>query len=383
MSVRIRVRVKAPRRLSYYQFHIVDTLTGKSHQRSSKVQRTERNRALAQRKAAELERTLNAAGGGNPIHVTWEQFRGRMETDFYASIAPATRTAYDSVLNRLERDYQLHWLRDITTELVRDYVKRLRSDRLSESTVDKHLRHLFATLRWARAEGLLAVLPDKPPTPRNARGAATKAKGRAISSKELELLIAAIPKVCEGTRVAQIERLLRGWFVTGLRLSEACNARWEADADVYPLFADGFYPVWVFSSAQKSRREEHAPMSPEGAAFLLATPEEERQGFIFELDGRLGRLTETTVSKLISRIGEAAGIQVGPINQRTGKPKYASAHDLRRSFAQGLAYKVRPAVLKLAMRHKSHLTTDKFYVGADAQAASEAMWRASESPRPA
>ncbi len=194
-------------------------------------------------------------------------------------------------------------------------------------------------------------------------------------------MIAAIPKVITVKRAIEFERFLRGCFVTGLRLSEAMKARWDSGADVFPLFADGRHLVWVFGSAQKNGRDEQSPMTPEGAEFLLATPARERHGFIFELNGGSGRLTETTVSKLISQIGEAAGIQVAPINPRTGKPKFASAHDLRRSFAQGLAYRVRPAVLKLAMRHKSHLTTDRFYVGADAQAAAEAMREARQPPQ--
>jgi len=380
MPGRIRVRVKGPRRLAYYQFHIEDTLTGKAYHQSSKIQRSQRNRALALKKAAELERSLNAAGGGNPAHVTWEQFRDRAESEFYDSMRPATKVAYDSALNRLENTYRLHWLRQVTSELLRDHVKNLRKEGISEGTVAKHIRHLFAVLRWAKSEGLLAILPDKPIKPRNVRGLAAKSKGRAVTSQELDLMIAAIPEVMAGKRAAEFERFLRGVFVTGRRLSEALKARWDSGSDVFPLFEDDRHPVWVYSAAQKNGREEQSPMTPEGAEFLRATPAGERHGFIFELNGRSGRLTETTVSKLISEIGEAAGIQVAPINPRTGKPKFASAHDLRRSFAQGLAYRVRPAVLKLAMRHKSHLTTDKFYVGSDAQAAAEAMWQARQPP---
>jgi signal transduction histidine kinase len=86
---------------------------------------------------------------------------------------------------------------------------------------------------------------------------------------------------------------LRGCFVTGLRLSEAHKARWDSDADVYPLIADARFPVWVFTAAQKNRREEHSPITPEGAEFLLSTPVEQREGLIFELEGRSGRLTVT------------------------------------------------------------------------------------------
>jgi integrase len=366
--------------LSYYQFLIEDTLTGEQRHQSSKIQRSERNRALAQRAAAELERSLNAAGGGNPTNVTWEQFRDRVASDFYNSTRPATQVAYESVLNRLEATYRPCWLREVTSELLRDHVKNMRTEGISEGTINKHVRHMFAVLRWAKSESLLASLPDKPISPRNVRGLATKSKGRAISPEELEAMIAAIPRVMTGQRSAELERFMRGLYATGLRLSEAMKARWESGSDVFPLFADGRHPVWVFGATQKNGREEQSPITPEGAEFLLSIPPGERHGFIFELNGRSGRLTETTVSKLISQIGEAAGIQVAPINPRTGKPKYASAHDLRRSFAQGLAYRVSPAVLKLAMRHKSHLTTDKFYVGADAQAAAEAMWQATQGP---
>ncbi len=383
MSGRIRVRVKAPRRLTYYQFHIEDTLTGKAYHQSSQIKRSERNRALAQRKAAELERSLNAAGGGNPTHVTWEQFRDRVTSDFYNSMRPATRVAYESVLNRLETTYRPHWLREVTSELLRDHVKNLRTERITEGTINKHIRHLFAVMRWAKSESLLALLPDKPISPRNVRGLAAKSKGRAVGPEELEAMVATIPKVMTGKQVAEFERFLRGIYAIGLRLSEAMKARWESDSDVFPLFADSRHPVWVFGAAQKNGREEQSPITPEGVEFLLATPPGERHGFIFELNGRSGRLTETTVSKLISQIGKAADVQVAPINPRTGKPKYASAHDLRRSFAQRLAYRVSPAILKLAMRHKSHLTTDKFYVGADAQAAAEVMWQGVRTPHSA
>lgn len=383
MSGRIRVRVKGPRRLSFYQFSVEDTLTGKTYYQSSKIQRTERNRAVAQRAAAELERSLNAAGGGNPTHVTWEQFRDRVASEFYNSMRPATKVAYESVLNRLEITYRPHWLREVTSELLRDHVKNMRTEKITEGTINKHLRHLFAVMRWAMSESLLALLPEKPTTPRNVRGLAAKSKGRALRPEELEAMIAKIPEVAAGKRASEIERFMRGLYATGLRLSEAMKARWESSSEVFPLFEEGRHPVWVFGAEQKNGREEQSPITPEGAEFLLATPPSERHGFIFELNGRSGRLTETTVSKLISQLGEAADIQVAPINPRTGKPKYASAHDLRRSFAQTLAYRVSPAVLKVAMRHKSHLTTDKFYVGADAQAAAEVMHQALRTPHSA
>ncbi len=49
------------------------------------------------------------------------------------------------------------------------------------------------------------------------------------------------------------------------------------------------------------------------------------------------------------------------------KNKFASAHDLRRSYGERWATRVMPQVLMELMRHESIETTLKFYVGRDAQ----------------
>ena len=60
----------------------------------------------------------------------------------------------------------------------------------------------------------------------------------------------------------------------------------------------------------------------------------------------------------------------------TGKIKFASAHDLRRSFGERWSRKVMPQVLKELMRHESIETTMKFYVGHNADLTSERLWAA-------
>ncbi len=48
--------------------------------------------------------------------------------------------------------------------------------------------------------------------------------------------------------------------------------------------------------------------------------------------------------------------------------KYASAHDLRRSFGTRWASRVKPTTLQLLMRHESIETTLKYYVAQDTDA---------------
>ena len=82
-----------------------------------------------------------------------------------------------------------------------------------------------------------------------------------------------------------------------------------------------------------------------------------------DLKGR--RLGEQQVGRLITAIGRLANVKV---NERTKgdelKVKYASAHDLRRSFGERWAARVMPQVLMELMRHES-IETTHIYLEAD------------------
>jgi integrase len=106
----------------------------------------------------------------------------------------------------------------------------------------------------------------------------------------------------------------------------------------------------------------------------LSTPEVDRRGPVFKpyRDGK--RLSGWTVSRDVSIIGRKAGIKVD--TDANGVVKYASAHDLRRSFGERWAQRVMPQVLKELMRHETIETTMKFYVGRNAQTTAAVLWEA-------
>jgi integrase len=81
------------------------------------------------------------------------------------------------------------------------------------------------------------------------------------------------------------------------------------------------------------------------------------------------------VGRITSKIGKKAGVKV-LTDQRTGKVKHASAHDLRRSFGERWAVRVMPQVLMQLMRHESIDTTLRYYVGRNAETTSEALYQA-------
>ena len=75
------------------------------------------------------------------------------------------------------------------------------------------------------------------------------------------------------------------------------------------------------------------------------------------------RLTTEHVGKIISDIGEKAGIVVRRVT-KNGKicTKYASAHDLRRGCAQRLINAgISAETLKVIMRHRQFSTTERYY----------------------
>jgi integrase len=83
---------------------------------------------------------------------------------------------------------------------------------------------------------------------------------------------------------------------------------------------------------------------------------------------------EDWVGEVVAAIGKKAGVIVST----GGKTKYASAHDLRRSFGERWAVRVMPQVLMELMRHESIETTLKYYVGQNAERTADVLWAAHE-----
>jgi len=125
-------------------------------------------------------------------------------------------------------------------------------------------------------------------------------------------------------------------------------------------------------------------MAPEFAQMLFEVPEAHRSGFVFNPRPskpciRSGdRMRVDSVSKAVARIGKSAGVKVS--ETVSGKPVWASAHDLRRAF--GFRWSRRQltmAELMELMRHTDIHTTMSFYVGLNAESTADAAWKAMPS----
>jgi integrase len=233
----------------------------------------------------------------------------------------------------------------------------LRKDGLKETSIACHLRHIRWALSWAVKQKLLNKVPDITfPKISNDDGV----KGSPISLAEFQRMIDA----CESVRPeACWPKMLWGLWYSGLRLGEAMSLSWDRSAPMSVDLTGEFPRLRILASAQKSRKSEFLPLTPDFAEWMLATDPIDRYGLVFPVPAEGGKpFTLSRVSKIFSAIGKKADVVVGDDGE---KKKYASAHDMRRSFGSRWAMKVKPALLQKLMRHASITTTMKYYVRID------------------
>jgi integrase len=387
----------------FFECEWVDPITGKRRTRSTK----KTTKTQADRFAWDLEKEIIANRYRGNQNITWDDFCTRYEAEVIASLAKRTAEKWQSTANAVETIINPKLLRTLDASLISRFQSKLRENGLAESSIKGHLAHLKAALRWAKSKEMIAAVPDIT-MPKRANGM----KGRPITAEEFERMLSKVPAVVtlkpkKGEKpkppdeiaaltarvAASWEYLLRGLWLSGLRLGEALDLHWTDHSKLCVDLTGRRPKIRIQADGQKANRYEESPIAPEFAELLLATPPEQRKGFVFaplrrDGDGQLSRID--TVSDLITEIGQAAGVIVAEKPNRrkrkdgsmpTSKTKYASAHDLRRAFGFRWSLLVMPAQLQQLMRHESITTTMEFYVGRNAEAAADALYAALESRR--
>lgn len=358
----------------------VDPETGKQVWRTSGTA----NHTKALKAAAVWEAELREGRYSKRQRISWEDFRDRYDLDVLAGMKESTATTYSATLNVFERAVSPQKLSDCTAAKLTAFVTALRKRHASPATVARHLRQLKVALRWAHRQGLLVKLPEFDRI-KQAKGA----RGRAVSGEEFDRMLAAVPKVVGEAAKASWEFYLKGLDASGLRISESLVLRWDDGPDAIVVDYSGRHPMLrIDASAEKANTHRLLPMAPEFAELLATVPEAERRGRVFKplmQDALPYSPTRDSIGPVVSAIGEKAGVIVGTRTKLDdkGQPetvsKFASAHDLRRAFGFRWSRLVMPPVLKELMRHTEIATTMKFYVGVNAQATADELWKVAGS----
>ncbi len=366
----IKVKVVEFGDRKHYQMQYVDPVTRKKKTRSTGVVKTglKKDRTEAERVAAKWEAELREGRYSTVGKVSWAAFRQRYESEKVPSLAEGTALQIQAVMNQIEALVNPQRLADLTPDLLSVFQAGLRGRRMKESTIAGKLGHLRAALSWAKSIGLIREVPEIT-KPKRAKGARLM-KGRPVTGEEFDRMLAAVEKVRPHDAITW-KQYLTGLWLSGLRLEESLVLSWD-DEGTLLIDLSGKHPrLRIWANSEKGNQDRLLPLTPDFAEWLLKTPREQRTGRVFRLSGLLSGkpITPKRVSRVVSEVGKRAGVIVNKIDG-----KYASAHDLRRSFGTRWAPKVRPATLQLLMRHESIETTLKYYVAQDADDIASELW---------
>lgn len=330
------------------------------------------NRKAAEKAAAVWESALRDGRYASPSKTTWTEFRERYESEVAAALAPNTQQKIYLMFDMVETRLNPARVRDITAQRLSWLVAELRKPTkdgdkekpgLADTSIQGAMAHLKASLRWGERVGLLVKAPLFPRL-QIAKGDAMK--GRPITAEEFDRMLVATPKVVGNARAAEWVRYLTGLWLSGFRITESLALSWDHGAGIVVDLSGRFPVAHIAATAQKSHRTETLPLAPEFAAMFAGSAE--RAGFVFNpLQASGKRVSRDAAIRTIGDIGEAAGVKVWA--SKSGKVKFATAHDLRRAFGLRWSSRVMPPVLQQMMRHSTIATTMKYYVGRDAQTA--------------
>lgn len=404
-DVEIQVRViNRKRRFLYMRAEFPD---GSRQERSTGIKNGGKKlRREAERVAAVWEAELKEGRYKSPSKVTWDEFTERYDREALSGLADRTGRKVWGVFGLVSEILKPRRLAEVTTERISHFQTVLRERGQAEDTIAGNLAHLKAALRWAESIGLLHTAP-KIIMPKRTKGGKSM-KGRPLAGEEFDRLLFKIRPVCCGSllkrrtrlvlqairsvrgsslaaRLAELDetidaieqawsRILRGLWWSGLRIEESLNLTWDQPDTIRIDTSGRFVMLRIRAANEKGHRDRLYPVAPEFADMILAVPESERTGHFFQPLGTRGNILKYhAVVKAVSAIGKRANVVV---DSDGGKTKYASAHDLRRSFGFRWSERVMPAQLKEMMRHESIETTMTYYVGRNAEATAAAMYDA-------
>lgn len=286
------------------------------------------------------------------IKVAWKTFISEYLERELSLLKPETAQRVLASLEALERIASPRYVSDVTDSALAKLVAHMRAKGNAPSTIRTNMINVRSALKWANGGKRL-----------RRQKKSRVMKGRPLSDEEFLRMLEAVPLV-DAEHAGAWTLFLQSLWAGGLRLSEALLLSWDI-ASPFSIDASGRRMLLrVRADGEKGGQHRLMPLAPEFVDVLESLP---RGGLVHRLPVR----SKESVSRVVSRIGEAAGIIVNhhPL-------KYASAHDLRRSFGERWARRVMPAILMQLMRHESIETTLRYYVGREAETTADILYKA-------
>jgi len=389
------IKISLFKRGNFYHMQYRDPVSGVKVRKSTGTSK----KREAERIAGQWEKEALSGKDWRHGQMQWQEFRDVYESQRLSGLASKTEQKSIGVLNVFTDIIAPQRLKNVTTQSLNRYQSELRKLGRSEQTIKGHLAHIRSALSWAYDQSWIDAIPKMPKIQR--AKTAKVMKGRAITTEEFERLLAAVGKIIvepnkgkaskrserqpDETRVPSWQDMIRGLWLSGLRIGEAVELHWSDETKIrvdmsyrHPMFR-------IPEESEKGNEDRILPIAPEFANWLETIPKRDRNGYVFNpipQNAGKGRLGSATVGRTISAIGERAGIVVDwkaakpDAEDQESKAVFASAHDLRRSFGERWSSRIMPKELMELMRHKSIDTTMRFYVGQNADKTASILWAA-------
>lgn len=344
---------------------------GRMQRKSAKTTRMRE----AERLAARLEDELEEPGKPDDQRLLWREFAQRYRDEYLQFRSKSALESFGTASWQLREMCGVHHLEEVTPSLLSQFAAKILAGGRSQQTAKSRVAQIQAAVNWGANVGLVEHtinmrlnLVDRSQMP------------RPLTTEEFERMLAATPKVVGEGVAGSWQYLLRGYWLSGMRLSEALSLHWTDPRQITVERLDFAEPrLAIPADRQKGRRAELYPITPDFAQLLQETPREDREGYVFRprLTSRKGRVTRAreTVGRVISEIGQRARVVVRKDSSGT---HYATAKNLRHSFGARWAPHVPELVLLTLMRHRSVETTRKYYLGIAAEETSrrvQSAWR--------
>ncbi|MEO1527048.1 MAG: site-specific integrase [Planctomycetota bacterium] len=277
--------------------------------------------------------------------MTWEAFWSEVDTHHLQRLSRNHRSTAKTMHQRLSdaaKRKRMGTLRcsDLSPALVLEVERAMRETNVEESTIKSKMATLWSIITWGQDYELIPDFrrPRKRRGKREKQVKNIKAKGRSLSVEEIERMEAAIRLVVKRDEKPEaFINALHAMRLMGLRLSECYLFSWEPMEGVhYPTRLNRDSAAIQFADVQKSGVESEVPLTNEAVEWLRGLSHETL--WPFRTTGKRGEhRTPDRLGRVLSAAGEKARIVVKRWQKPDGERiKYASAHDLRRTFATNL-----------------------------------------------
>lgn len=329
----------------------------------------------AQRAADQWAEQLDA--GVHQQGLEWYDFVQRNEDERLSRLSPKSRTDWRTASKMYGELMAPENVRDLTANELSKFAAKLRNlpdGPKSQSVVDRYLGELRRALVWAEQLRLIDRAPFVP-KPTGKRG--NEMLGRPITTEEYERMLGKCGDVVGDQHAEAMQDTLTKYWLSGFRRVEALDIWWDRpDRHRIDNIERSRPKLMIRGDFEKGRRDRIYPLTPDFVAHLRETNRWWRFGPVWNPTSSKGPTrSPSTIGKLVSQIGEAAGVIVD-VDPATGETKYASLHDMRRSFGTRWAPLVKPVVLQQLMRHSSIQTTMKYYVDLNTNVTADEVWKA-------